>query len=370
MSDINTGLEGVLVAETKIAHVDGQKGQLIYQGYDIEDVIGTSMYEDVVYLLWFGKKPNTEERHNFCAQLQAARQLPERITNLITSLPHDFGAMAALRTATSALSVTQAWPPSHEDGISIIAKFPCIIAAYYRHSQGLEIIPPDVSLGHTENYLYMLSGEKPNAEMTRALDTYLMLGADHGMNASTFTARVVTSTCSDIISAVTAGIGALKGPLHGGAPSIVDDMLDEIGSVSNVTNYLEGKLKADERLMGFGHRVYKTYDPRAGALRKVVESLPADNSQLELSLAVEKEAIRLLAEYKPGRNLYPNVEFWAAAVLRTVGVPRELYPPTFAASRTAGWTANIFEQAENNRLVRPSAKYVGRIPEKVSDMQE
>lgn len=364
MAEINSGLEGVVVAATKITKVDGLKGQLVYRDFNIQDVIQNACYEDIVYLLCKGRKPNAEESVQFKKELAKRRVLSAQTLAVIKALPKDFNCMAALRTGISSLTVSgEEWPPTFEQGLDIIAKTPSIIAAFYRHSQGQEILAPDLSLGHTENYLYMVQGKKPDPALAKALDAYLMIGADHGINASTFTARVVTSTRSDIISAVTAAVGALKGPLHGGAPSEVDDMLDEIGSLANIESWVRGKLEAGERIMGFGHRVYKTYDPRAAVLKEIVKALPnTNNEQLRLSLEVEKTTIKLLEEYKPGRNLYPNVEFWAAAVLRSVALPRELYSPTFGAGRTAGWVANILEQAENNRLIRPSADYMGVTP--------
>ncbi len=364
MSEINSGLEGVIVAETAISHVDGLKGQLVYRDYNIQEAIEGSSYEDIVFLLCYGHKPSEKDSKDFCAKLAGHRELPDYVKKIITELPTNFGSMAALRTMVSTLMLSEEqWPPTLEEGLDIIAKVPTLIAYFYHHSQGTRLITPDKKLSHTENYLYMLQGKAPNPFLAKALDAYLCIGADHGMNASTFTARVVTSTRSDMISAITAAIGTLKGPLHGGAPSEVDDMLEEIGTVDHIEPWLRQQLEAGERIMGFGHRVYKTYDPRAAILKNIVKSLPiTDNAQLTLSLELEKMAIALLEEYKPGRHLYPNVEFWAAAVLRTVNLPRELYPPTFAAARTAGWVANILEQAEHNRLIRPSAKYTGKIP--------
>ena len=364
MSEINIGLEGVVVAETQIAKVDGLKGQLVYRGYNIQDLIEGSCYEDVAYLLCKGHKPSPEESRKFKKELAQRRFLPPHVKKVLESLPKNFNCMAALRTGLSALSLEgEEWPPLLEQGMDIIAKTPTIIAHFYSHAKDKKPIEPDSTLGHTENYLYMIQGKKPDPVLVKALDAYLIIGADHGMNASTFTARVVSSTRSDMISAVTAAIGAMKGPLHGGAPSEVDDMLDEIKTISRVEPWIRAKLEIGERIMGFGHRVYKTYDPRAAVLKKIVKTMPSQaNEQLALSLEVEKSAIKLLEEYKPGRHLYPNVEFWAAAILRTVALPRELYSPTFTVSRSVGWVANILEQAENNRLIRPSADYIGITP--------
>lgn len=360
--EVNQGLEGVVVAETQLSHVDGQLGQLVIRGLDIEEIIHKSNYESLVYLLWHGAFPDQKALQDFSRALSQARALTPVQKKVLQALPQDVNTMAGLRTLVSALEPTQEWPPSLEDGLMLVAKMPTMVAALYHHRRGQAPIEPREDLGHTANYLYMIHGREFGEAEVRALDTYLMLGADHGMNCSTFTTRVVTSTESDLISAVTAGIGALKGPLHGGAPSIVDDMLDAVGTIDNVEPYLRSQLDAGKRLMGFGHRVYRTYDPRAAALREVAEKLPTTNAKIELSRALEKKAIELLQEYKPGRNLYPNVEFWAAAVLRSVDLPRELYPPTFAVSRSAGWVAHIVEQSQNNRLMRPSGLYTSTIP--------
>lgn len=364
LENINAGLEGVVVAVTKITHVDGVKGQLVYRGYAIENLVKDISYEEVAYLLCKGVRPDKKESETFRKSLAAKRSLPPHIGKVLESLPRDNNPMVALRTGLSALNLKgEEWPPSWEQGMEILAKIPTLIAHFDALSKGKKPIEPDPSLGHTENYLYMLQGKRPDPVLVKALDAYLITAADHGMNASTFTARVVTSTQSDMISAITAAIGALKGPLHGGAPSEVDDMLDAIKTVQNAEGWIRTKLREGERIMGFGHRVYKTYDPRAAILKEIVKKLPSENNaQLALSLAVEKEAIALLEEHKPGRNLYPNVEFWAAAILRAVALPRQLYSPTFAIARTAGWIANILEQAENNRLIRPSASYIGPIP--------
>lgn len=364
MAEVNTGLEGIVVAETKITHVDGLKGQLIYRNYPIENLVANTCYEDIAYLLCKGSKPNKKESEEFKKALALKRSLPPHIEKIFQALPQNFNRMAALRTGLSALDLeSEEWPPSLEQGMGIIAKIPTLVAHFDALAKGKKPIEPDPTLGHTENYLYMLQGKKPDSALVNALDAYLITAADHGMNASTFTARIVTSTRSDMLSAIIAAVGALKGPLHGGAPSEVDDMLDAIKTIQNAESWIRTQLKAGERIMGFGHRVYKTYDPRAAVLKQIVKKLPTqDNAQLALSLAVEETAIKLLEEHKPGRNLYPNVEFWAAAILRAVALPRQLYSPTFAIARSAGWVANILEQAENNRLIRPSARYIGRIP--------
>ncbi|HVV68325.1 MAG TPA: citrate synthase/methylcitrate synthase [Gammaproteobacteria bacterium] len=365
MDELRIGLEGIAVAETKISCIDGETGRLIYRGELVEDAIKDRAFEDIAYLLWNGTYPTKEQSENFKKTLANHRNLPDYVKAVIKNLPSDLDAMSVLRTAVSALHVQgSSWPPTQEQAIEILAKAPVIIAFYYHNRQGQKEIPPDPSLGHVENYLYMLTGKKPELSHLRALETYLMLAADHDMNASTFTARVVTSTQADIVSAIVAAIGALKGPLHGGAPSEVENMLDEIGNEANAEAWIRAQLDKGERIMGFGHRVYKTYDPRAVALKAIVKQFSADNAMFKLSLAVEEKAIELLNEYKPGRKLFTNLEFWAAGVLRTINIPKDLYTPTFSIGRIAGWSAQILEQAEHNRIIRPGSVYVGKKPSK------
>lgn len=363
MTDLHIGLEGIAVAETAISDVRGAVGQLVYRGNWVQNLVGIYSYEAIVYLLWNGRLPNPKEDAEFTAYLAARRSLSDYQKKIIELLPKNLTPMEVLRTVISSIHPEgDSYPPTKDQAAEILAKAPTIIAYYYNFHEGKDCIEPDTSLSHAANYLYMLHHKKPNEGMTKALEAYLILSADHGTNASTFTARVVVSTEADITSAITAAIGALIGPLHGGAPSHVDDMLDEIGSEDNIEPWIRHKLENNERLMGFGHRVYKAYDPRAAALRSIVKKFAAENHLFKLSLEVEKKAVKLLEEYKPGRNLYPNLEFWAAGVLRTVELPRELYTPTFCIARIAGWSANIFEQCENNRLIRPSCIYTGPEP--------
>lgn len=364
MADLHIGLEGIAVAETAISDVRGAVGQLIYRGHWVQDLVGEYSYEAVVYLLWNGKLPNKQEDAEFTQYLAKRRPLAAYQKKIIELLPKDLTPMEVLRTVISSIHPAgEPYPSSPDQAAEILAKAPTIIAYYHNFHEGHECIEPDASLSHAANYLYMLHHEKPNEGMTKALEAYLILSADHGTNASTFTARVVTSTQADITSAITSAIGALIGPLHGGAPSHVDDMLDEIGTEDNIEPWIRKQLDNDVRLMGFGHRVYKAYDPRAAALRSIVKKFAAENHLFKLSLEVEKKAVKLLEEYKPGRNLYPNLEFWAAGVLRTVKLPRTLYTPTFCIARIAGWSANIFEQTANNRLIRPSSIYTGPEPQ-------
>lgn len=364
MAELRIGLEGVAIAESAISSVNGEKGELIYRGYFVEDIVKNHSFEDIVYLLWFGHLPNATEAKEFRAKLASQREIPDYVKDIINQLPKNLTPMAVLRTAISAMTVPGAdWPPTTEQASVILAKAPTIVAYYYNHINGIAERKPRADLSHAANYLYMLHGEVPEESHVRALDMYWMLSADHDMNASTFTARVVTSTMADIVSAITAAIGAMIGPLHGGAPSHVDDMLDAIGTEENAEPWLRDQIEKGERLMGFGHRVYKTYDPRGAALKEVVKQFSGDNPLFKLSLHVEDVAVRLLNEYKPGRNLYPNLEFWAAGVLRTIKLPRELYTPSFTLSRIGGWSAQIMEQSANNRLIRPSCIYTGPKPQ-------
>jgi citrate synthase len=357
------GLEGVVAATTALSLVDGTAGRLVYRGYDIGDLAAHATFEETAYLLWYGRLPNASELTNLRAQMAAQRPLPGQVTRIIQQHDQRADPMDLLRTAVSALGSTGdfAAPPSIEQAISLTAKMPIILATLQRHRLGEPVIASRDDLGHTANYLYLLSGTDPAPSQVRELDAYLVLTADHGMNASTFTARVIASTLSDLISSVTGAIGALKGPLHGGAPAKVAEMLEAIGAKDRAEPWLRRELEQDHRIMGFGHRVYKTDDPRSLALRKLAGELASKKDAEWLALAhhVEDVALRLLEEYKPGHKLYTNVEFYAAAVLRGVGLPKDFYTPTFAASRTVGWTAHVLEQVSDNRLIRPAAEYIG-----------
>jgi len=375
-SNINQGLEGVVVAATRIADVNGTAGELVYAGYMMEEIIERECtYEDVLYLLLRGTLPSPSDSQHFTKELADRRMLSTEMVTLIDALPKNLNYMDAFRTGVSALGceIDTSYPPTEEQALSLIAKAPIIVSRYYRRNTGQPLLTSNPAFSHVANYLYLLTGnapDTPNAKAySRALDTYFVTTIEHGMNASTFTARVATSTQSDLVSAITAAISTLKGPLHGGAPSEIIHMLDAIGTKENAEPWIRNLLEHDGRLMGFGHRVYKSYDPRAKALQRVVDALPHDdgNEYLALGRHVEKVAIQLLNEYKPGRNLYPNVEFGAAAVLRAVNLPAELYPTTFGVARCGGWAAHIIEQSQHNRLIRPSSLYVGNWPQKILD---
>jgi citrate synthase len=347
------GLEGVIAAETELGLVDGANGRLMYRGYRIGDLVAHGSYAAVANLLWTG-------RWEPAAHLPAA-PIPPAVLAALRALPRSAKPMDALRTAVSVWGATQAldWPPSEAQARALTAFSPSALAAFARLRQGLEPIDPDPDLDLVSGFLYQLSGERPDPATARALDAYFIVGAEHGLNASTFTARVITSTKSDMASAVTGAIGAMKGPLHGGAPSEVVEQIHKVGSPEHAEEWVRGAIARGERLMGFGHRVYRAYDPRARALRTVVEALPTRPDWLELAIKVEDVALRVLEEKYPDRPLKTNVEFYAAAVLQGVGLTPDLFPATFALARHAGWTAHVIEQASANRLIRPDARYVG-----------
>jgi citrate synthase len=352
------GLEGIVAATTALSKVEGAEGRLIYRGYNIHDLARTTSFEEVAYLLWFGQLPDQAQLTDLQAQLAQQRTLPTSVVRILHDLPDNSEPMDALRTVASAWGAgTITGKPTVEQAIALTARFPVFLAAFQRLRHGQEPLESRPELGHAANYLYLLTGNMPEQQHVQALDAYLVLLADHGMNASTFTARVVASTESDIVSATVAAVGALKGPLHGGAPSKVQDMLNAIGTTENAEPWIRHAIASGERLMGFGHRVYKTYDPRAEELRELARL--ADPQEFVLAHRVEELALTLLEEEKPGRRLYTNVEFYSAVLLASVGLPGDFFTPTFAVSRVAGWTAHILEQIGNNRLIRPDADYIG-----------
>ena len=359
------GPAGVSLGETEIALVDGENGRLIYRGHDAEQLAHESTFEATAFLLWNGRLPDDAELSDLRHRAVAGMVVPSEVLDAIRALGDTALPMDVLRTGLSFWGAMRARAEGgdSEDALWALAATPAIVADYARLRSGEAILAPDPELGIVENYLLKLSGQRPEAAQARALDAYFILGAEHGMNASTFTARVIVSTLSDLASGLVGAVAALKGPLHGGAPSHVSHMIDEIGTPENAEPWLRNKLEAGEVLMGFGHRVYRTYDPRARALGEVAESLAGENERLALARHVEEVALRLLDEYKPGRKLYTNVEYYAAVVLGGIALPPDLYPATFAAARTAGWTAHILEQLQHNRLIRPTVDYVGPMPE-------
>jgi citrate synthase len=347
------GLEGVIAGETSLSYIDGAAGRLLYRGYRIGDLVERGTYPAVANLLWTG---DWDPEHRL-----PTAPIPDAVLKVLRAMPSDAKPMDALRTAVSAWGATQdlPWPPTVEQARAITAFSPSALAAFARLRSGKALIDPDPDLDLTAGFLYQLTGDRPDDGTARALDAYFIVGAEHSFNASTFTARVITSTRSDIASAVAGAIGTMKGPLHGGAPSEVVDQLAQVGSIEHAEQWVRDALARGERLMGFGHRVYRAYDPRAAALRKVAEGMEHRPDWLKMATEVEDVALRVLAEKHPDRPLRTNVEYYAAPVLMGVGLSPDLFPATFSLARHAGWTAHALEQAANNRLIRPDVNYVG-----------
>jgi citrate synthase len=358
------GLEGVVAAETRLSHVDGEAGKLILAGLPVEVLAPTATFEETIHLLWEGSLPSRGELDLLERELAERRELPDATYDLLRAAADAKAEpMDALRMAAATLSLDRGAGEPHEDAKRLVAGFPTIVAAHWRMRAGEQPIAPDPSLGHVANYLYMLEGERPHPRRERALTTYLNTVVDHGMNASTFTARVIVSTRSDVISAVVGAVGALKGPLHGGAPGPALDMVFEIGEASRAEAVVRRMLERGDRMMGFGHRVYKVRDPRADVLSQAARTLADEGEAAELhalARAVEETVLRLLEETKPGKRLKTNVEYYTALLLHGIGLPKELFTPSFAIGRVAGWTAHCFEQLEANRLIRPASVYIGQ----------
>jgi citrate synthase len=362
-TSVASGLEGVVAAETRLSSVDGEAGELIIAGFPVEELVSRASFEETIYLLWHDALPDPGQLAAFRQRLSGRRMLaPATLDLLRAAAAERVDTMDALRMAAGTASLGLAGDEPYAEALALVAGLPTIVAAYWRLQSGEEPVAPDPAIGHAANYLYMLTGDEPGAESVRALETYLNAVVDHGMNASTFAARVIVSTRSDVVSAIVGAIGALKGPLHGGAPGPALDVVFEIKDGSRAEAVLREKLEGGERLMGFGHRIYRVRDPRADVLAAAAERLYAtdgDKDLYELALEVEETALGLLAEYKPGRNLQTNVEFYTALLLHGLGLPAQLFSPTFAASRVAGWTAHCLEQQALDRLIRPQSAYVG-----------
>ncbi len=358
------GLEGVIAAQTRLSRVDGQAGELTIAGFPLEKIAPQASFEEMAYLLWTGNLPDSRQLFEFCEKLAQNRSLSQAAMDLLkVSAEAKIKNMDALRIAAGALSLDfplaqDVW----EENAAILGRLSSLVAAYWRLQNGEQPLEPRADLGYAANYLYMLKGHVPHPAYVRALETYLNAVVDHGLNASTFTARVIISTGSDLISALVGAIGALKGPLHGGAPGPALDMVFEIGEASRAEPYLRKKLEQGERLMGFGHRVYKVRDPRADVLAVAAERLYQQAGDLELyalAKSVEQTALDLLEEYKPGRHLQTNVEYYTALLLHGLDLPVELFSPTLAISRAAGWIAHCREQQRQNRIIRPQSQYTG-----------
>jgi len=361
--ELDRGLEGVTVAETRLSEIDGEEGYLAVGGFPIEELAPNATYEESVYLLLHDRLPDADEREQFRDDLAARREIGDEVRAVLRrAAREDKPAMDALRMGAAAANLGTGEEDLETDVRRVIAAFPTIVATYWRYRQGETPVTPREDLCHAANYLYMLTGEKPTEGETRGLETYLNTVVDHGLNASTFSARVVVSTESDVFSAATAAVGTLKGPLHGGAPGPVLEMLREVHRSGDPRGYVAGELESGDRLMGFGHRVYRVRDPRAAVLEAAAERFYDSGGNAEFFATVrdfEDTAVEALAEHKPDRSLETNVEFYTAVLLDGVGVPKELFTTTFAVSRVGGWMAHALEQLENNRLIRPRSRYVG-----------
>jgi citrate synthase len=359
MSD---GLEGVVAASTRLSHVDGEAGRLTIAGYAVEDLAPYASFEEVAYLLLHGRLPEPSERVQFAEDLARRRALSRAALEVLReAAAAKAPPMDALRMAAPLLSLGREENPL-DDAMTAIASFPTIVGSYWRIRHGEEPVAVRADLPHAAHYLHQLFGVDPSAERSRALETYLNTVCDHGLNASTFAARVIVSTRSDVISAITGAVGALKGPLHGGAPGPALDMVLEIGAAERAEGVIRARLDRGDRLMGFGHRIYRVRDPRADVLATAAERFYAnggDRSLYELARAVEATALRLLRERKPDRRLDTNVEFYTALVLHGIGLPSELFTPTFAIGRVLGWGAHCLEQLRDGRLIRPQSAYIG-----------
>ncbi len=357
------GLEDIVATSSGICFLDGDRGVLAYRGYDIHDLARSATFEETCYLLWHGRLPTRAELGDLQSQFAAARALPEPIVRLMRMLP-SLDGMDALRTLTSALAhydrdaADNSSQASYRKAVRLTAQISSVVATWGRQQHSGGLIDPDPAMGHAANFLYMLTGQRPNPTATRAMDVALTLHADHELNASTFAARVAAATLTDIHSAVVAGIGTLKGPLHGGANAEVMKMLIEIGqdaSGDRIDDYVRGKLARKEKIAGFGHRVYTTEDPRATHLRQMSRELgqQAGNTRwFDMSERIEQLV-------RAEKKLYANVDFYSASTYHTMGIAIDLYTPIFAVSRVSGWTAHVLEQYANNRLIRPRAEYTG-----------
>jgi citrate synthase len=362
MSVISRGLEGIVATDTRLGDVRGQEGQLIYCGYDINELAGKASFEEVIYLLWHNKLPNRSELVEFKKLLAAERQLPDQVIEFLKTAPKTALPIDVLRTAVSMLglhdlmlTLDESLEATRRRAISITAKVGVIIAYFHRARNGLDLPPVRQDLSEAGHFLYLLDGQEPSEKKTATLDVAYVLHAEHGMNASTFSARVTTSTLTDIYSSITAAIGTLKGPLHGGANEGVIHMLQEIGSPDKVDTYVDQALAQKKKIMGIGHRVYKVLDPRAPILKAMAIQL---SSELGEPKWIEMSE-RIAALMKEKKGLHANVDFYSATVYYSLGIPTDLFTCIFAISRTAGWTAHVLEQLADNRLYRPLSEYTG-----------
>ncbi|TQJ90520.1 citrate synthase/methylcitrate synthase [Streptomyces sp. SLBN-31] len=362
------GLAGVVVTDTSIGDVRGLEGFYHYRQYSAVELARTRGFEDVWHLMVHGELPDAARRDAFVAQTVALRRPPEEVRAVLPAIAAASGGsgpLAGMRTALSLLGAAKGFRPVYDieaderrrDTLAAVAAVPTLLAALHRLERGLEPVEPREDLPYAANYLYMLTGSEPEPRQARAIEQYLISTIDHGFNASTFTARVIASTGADVAACLVGAVGALSGPLHGGAPSRALDTLDAIGTPDRIDPWIRERVLAGDRIMGFGHAIYRTEDPRSRMLREIAQSF--GGSRVEFAVEVERQVEAILAELKPGRELHTNVEFYAGVVMELCGLPREMFTPTFAAARMVGWSANILEQAEDRKIIRPVARYVG-----------
>ncbi|GAA1517063.1 citrate synthase/methylcitrate synthase [Streptomyces synnematoformans] len=365
------GLSGVVVTETRLGDVRGREGFYHYRQYSAVDLARERTFEDVWHLMFDGELPDAARRAAFTARTTALRLLPGDLRGALPAIARSgvlAGPLAGLRTALSQAGAAAGFRPLYdltpaqrrEDALAACAMVPTLLAALHRLGRGEDPVEPRDDLPYAANYLYMLTGQEPDPARARAIEAYLISTIDHGFNASTFTARTVASTGADLAACLVGAIGALSGPLHGGAPSRALDALDAIGTPDRIDPWIRARVLAGERIMGFGHAVYRTEDPRSRLLRGFAESF--GGPLVEFAVQVERRVVEILAELKPGRELHTNVEFYAGVVMEQCGLPREMFTPTFAAARAVGWSANVLEQAEDSKIIRPAARYVGPPP--------
>ncbi|EPD65675.1 citrate synthase/methylcitrate synthase [Streptomyces sp. HGB0020] len=366
--DVPRGLAGVVVADTEVGDVRGLEGFYHYRQYSAVELAQTRGFEDVWHLLVHGELPDAAQRAEFAARTAALRRLPEEVRvalPAIAAASGGSGPLAGMRTALSLLGAAKGFRPVYDidagarrsDTLVAAAVVPTLLTTLYRLGRGLDPVEPRDDLSYAANYLYMLTGSEPDDARVQAIEQYLISTIDHGFNASTFTARVIASTGADVAACLVGAVGALSGPLHGGAPSRALDTLDAIGTPDRIDPWIRERVLAGDRIMGFGHAVYRTEDPRSRMLREVAQSF--GGPRVEFAVEVERRVEAILAELKPGRELHTNVEFYAGVVMELCGLPREMFTPTFAAARVVGWSANILEQAEDRKIIRPAARYVG-----------
>ncbi|MFV8182685.1 MULTISPECIES: citrate synthase/methylcitrate synthase [unclassified Streptomyces] len=366
--NVPRGLAGVVVTDTEIGDVRGLEGFYHYRQYSAVELAQTRGFEDVWHLLVHGDLPDAAQRAEFASRTAALRRLPDEVRAVLPAIAAASGGsgpLAGMRTALSLLGAAKGFRPVYDidaserrrDTVAAAAAVPTLLTALHRLGRGLDPVEPRDDLSYAANYLYMLTGSEPDAARARAVEQYLISTIDHGFNASTFTARVIASTGADVAACLVGAVGALSGPLHGGAPSRALDTLDAIGTPDRIDPWIRERVLAGDRIMGFGHAVYRTEDPRSRMLREVAQGF--GGPRVEFAVEVERRVEAILAELKPGRELHTNVEFYAGVVMELCGLPREMFTPTFAAARVVGWSANILEQAEDRKIIRPVARYVG-----------